>query len=72
MAKIATFLKSKKHLTESELKPINTAVSSPNSIFSVNTFNAYVHSKNFNPIATDLKTTWDNIEPFIIKIWELI
>ncbi len=72
VSKVSSHLKNNKHLTNAELKPVNTAVSSPNSIFSVNTFNAYVHSKNFNPIATDLKTTWDNIEPFIVKMWELI
>lgn len=68
---VSNYLKDRKFLTKDELKPINTAVSSPNSIFSINTFNAYVHNKHFNPLADDLKTTWDNIEPFITKLWEL-
>jgi len=71
ISKVSEYLKKEKLLTKDELKPINTAVSSPNSIFSVNTFNAYVHNKHFNPIDSDLKTTWDNIEPFITKLWEL-
>lgn len=69
--RVSEYLKKEKHLTKDELKPINTTVSSPNSIFSINTFNAYVHNKYFNPIDSDLKTTWDNIEPFITKLWEL-
>lgn len=71
ISRVSDYLKKEKLLTKDELKPINTAVSSPNSIFSVNTFNAYVHNKHFNPIDSDLKTTWDNIEPFITKLWEL-
>ena len=71
ISKVSDYLKENKLLTKNELKPINTSISNPNSIFSINTFNAYVHNKHFNPIATDLKTTWDNIEPFITKLWEL-
>lgn len=69
---VATYLKDNNHLDRHGLKPIQTAVSSPNSILSINTFNAYVHNKHFNPIPNDLKITWDNIELFIVKIWELI
>jgi hypothetical protein len=69
---VTDFLDKNSYLTKQQLKPINTMVSSPNSLFSINTFNAYVHNKYFNPIANELKITWDNIEPFIKKIWELI
>jgi len=57
-------------LTKKQLKPIKTTTSDPDSIFSINTFNAYVHNPDFHPSASDLKATWDNIEPFIRKIWE--
>ncbi len=70
--RVSQHLKSNNFLTEYQLKPINTAISNPNSILSINTFNAYIHSRHFNPLPDDLKITWDNVEPFVTKIWELI
>lgn len=59
-------------MNRNELKPINTCATNPNDICSINTFNAYVHNIGFDPKVIDLKTSWDNMEPFIIKLWELI
>jgi hypothetical protein len=53
-------------------KPFNTAISSPNSILSINTLNAYVHNKQFSPSEKDLKIAWDNYQPFLMKLWEQI
>lgn len=63
-------LLAEKKINKQQLKPINTAVSSPNGIFSTNTFNAYVHNRHFTPIPNELKLTWDRMEPFMQKIWE--
>ena len=62
----------KKIITKHQSKPISTAVTNVNSIFSINTFNAYVHNREFSPIPKDLKTTWDGFETFIKKLWETI
>ena len=70
ISEVKNYLKQKKLLTREQLKPVDIAISNPSSIFSVNTFNAYVHNEHLNPIASDLKTTWDNLEPFILKMWE--
>jgi hypothetical protein len=59
----------KKILTKDELKPVNTAVSSQDYLGSTNTLNAYIHNYNMQPLPTDLKTTWDNMEKFIKAIW---
>ena len=56
--------------TKHELKPITTAVADINSIFSINTFNAYVHNQHFAPKAKDLKVTWDNFKVFMEKLWD--
>lgn len=72
LQKVVTYLKGNNLLDKNKLKPINIAISNPNSILSINTFHAYVHNPHFHPIATDLKTTWDNIAPFITQLWELI
>lgn len=67
-----TYLVDNKHLTKDEVKPVNMAISSENSILSVNTMHAYVHNRNFQPLIQDLKQGWDNIEVFIKKLWELM
>lgn len=51
-------------LTKLELKPIRTAASTTDDLFSANTLNAYVHNPKMQPIAKDLKVTWDNTEVF--------
>lgn len=61
-----------KYLTDDQVKPISVAISNPNSILSINTMHAYVHNPNMHPTATDLKITWDNIQVFIVKLWELM
>ena len=66
----AKYFKDNKLLDQYELKPIMTSISNPNSFLSVNTLNAYVHNLHFTPTSTDLKTTWDNIEVFIKKVWD--
>lgn len=68
----ATYLETKNILTKQQLKPIRTASSNPNSILSVNTFNAYIHNRHFHPTEKDLKTAWDNMQLFLEKILELI
>ena len=69
---VTKHLEDNKFLTKHELKSIRMAGSNPNSLFSVNTFNAYVHNATVNPIPKDLKTSWDNLSGFVEKIWELI
>lgn len=57
-------------MTSQELQPVDKAVFSDNSIFSINTFNAYVHNPNFYPNSKDIKIAWNNLGRFIEKIWE--
>jgi hypothetical protein len=56
-------------MTKKELLAVNKAAADPNSLFSTVTLNAYVHNVNFYPSSSELKTTWDNLEPFIEKLW---
>lgn len=70
LQKIGEKLLAAKIINKQQLKPINSAVSSPNGIFSTNTFNAYIHNRHFTPIANELKLTWDRMELFMQKIWE--
>jgi hypothetical protein len=56
-------------MEKKELHAVNKAASDPNSLFSTVTLNAYVHNSAFYPSSSELKTSWDNLEPFIEKLW---
>lgn len=62
----------KKVMKAPELKGIRTSVSDPHKVLSINTFNAYVHNNNFGPSGDDLKITWNNIQLFMVRVWENI
>ncbi|MBU0612305.1 hypothetical protein KKB58_02710, partial [Patescibacteria group bacterium] len=67
---ICTFMENKKILTRDRLKGIRMATTSQDSIFSTDTFNAYVHNRHFSPSSILLKETWDNMQEFMQKVWE--
>lgn len=56
-------------MSHKDLISANKVANDPNSVLSTQTLNAYVHNKNFYPSASELKTSWDNLEPFIVKLW---
>lgn len=43
-----------------------------NSIWGVDTMNAYVHSNKLSPVPIDIQTTWDNIQDFMVTLWSQI
>ena len=55
--------------TKSELHGIR-ALMQRNHPLSIDSLNAYVHNQHYSPKVSDLTTTWDNIEPFIIGLWK--
>jgi hypothetical protein len=36
----------------------------------VDTLHAWVHDRNFSPAPIELRTAWNNLEPFIKRLWE--
>jgi hypothetical protein len=68
-SKVINDVKGKQSLTNDAIKPMDIAISNKNSIFSMRTFNSYVHNKNFNPIPKDLLLTWDNFSNLITILW---
>jgi hypothetical protein len=56
--------------TRSELKGARTITTSKDSMFSMDTFNDYVHNRHFSPTIDALTTGWDNIQTFLQKLWE--
>lgn len=69
---VASDLETKGILDKNKLKGAYTASTMKDSIFSIDTFNAFVHNKDFNPDSEQLKKNWDNLEIFFVKLWELI
>lgn len=69
LGSICDELQARNTLDKHQAKGIRTAVSNKDSLVAVDTFNSYVHNLHLAPIAKDLKTTWDNIQPFITALW---
>jgi hypothetical protein len=66
---VADYVAKEGLLEKNKLKPVRVAASSRDALFSTDTLHAYVHNKDFAPKAGDLKTTWDNMQPFMETIW---
>ena len=56
--------------TKSQLFGDTTIIHNKNHILSVDSLNAYVHNKDYYPSASDLKSSWDNIQIFVQHLWE--
>lgn len=69
---VSNYLESNNHLDKHKLKAIRNSVSNNNHVLSIETFNSYVHNKHLSPTENDLKIAWDNIELFVVKLWDLI
>ena len=57
-------------LPEKNRKPIRVAANDKDSIFAPNTFSAFIHNPDYSPTARELKTVWNNFQPFIEHLWE--
>jgi hypothetical protein len=66
---VAQHMESNGIMDKKALHAVRKAASDPNSLLSTVTLNAYVHNVHFYPSASELKTSWDNLEPFIEKLW---
>lgn len=69
LSTIADHLEAHSLCTKAELKGVRALVSNRDHVLSVDSLNAFVHNKDYSPTPTDLKTTWDNLQVFIERIW---
>jgi hypothetical protein len=67
---VADYFEANKILTKNELRAIRQMTASKNQTQSIKTFHSYVHNKDVTPSSYDLKSAWDDIWPFIEKVWE--
>jgi hypothetical protein len=66
---ISSDLENRSIMTKNELRTARQMSSSPSQNNSIKTFHAYVHNKDVTPLAKDLQSAWDDLWPFIEKIW---
>lgn len=60
------YLYKEKIADETILKAVKLLTKERNSIWGVDTMNAYVHSNKLSPVPIDIQTTWDNIQDFMV------
>jgi hypothetical protein len=65
----ADFLENNNKATKGQLRGIRSLIANRHHVLSVDSLNAYVHNQDYTPTATDLKTSWDNIEIFVEQLW---
>lgn len=68
--KVINELKTAGVLNNKEAQALLSTIASPDELFSTPTLNAYVHNRNIQPKASDLKITWDNMELLMKNIWK--
>jgi len=67
---IAKYMSGNGMATTNELKGIRSITQGQDSMYSIDTFNDYVHNRFFSPTVDSLKTNWDNIQIFMQKLWD--
>lgn len=72
VAEVATHLETNKLADKHICKGIRTDTTNKNDLLGIETWHAYVHNAKFSPTAPNLIISWDNIQPFIEKVWENI
>lgn len=70
LSAVADHVKAQAILTEDQLKPVYLASKSQHTPFSTDTLNAYMHNRSLSPRPSELKSTWDDMQPFVEKLWQ--
>lgn len=70
LSAVMDFMTTNNVMNKKELKPIRDAMSKTSSPISTESLNAYVHNASFNPKPLELKTSWDDMQAFISKLWQ--
>lgn len=69
---VANHLESKKLADAAICKGIKAAIKDSNDILGIDTWHAYVHNNRFAPKASNLNITWDNMQDFVVTLWNNI
>lgn len=67
---VANHLESTNVMSDKELAGVRRASEDKRILGStIVTFHAYVHNKDYSPVPSDLRVTWDNLQLFFERIW---
>lgn len=67
---VANYFESNQIMTTSQLLPIKKAAGGQTLLSaSIKTMHGYVHNRHFSPVSSELKTAWDDFQPFMENIW---
>lgn len=66
---VAQYLEDNNLLDKHQLQGIRSLHANRFHVLSVDSMNAYIHNKDYNPTATDLKANWDSIQVFVQGLW---
>ncbi|MCB8986910.1 MAG: hypothetical protein H6661_04080 [Ardenticatenaceae bacterium] len=70
LEKVASYFEANDTMTKDQLAPVLKAASGQTMLVaSVKSMNQYVHNRYFNPIPTELKATWDDLQKFMECLW---
>lgn len=69
---VIAHLKQAKAVNKDITKGIEMVINNENSPLSTESLNSYVHNYRVSPIADNLITEWDNIQPFFESLWQAI
>jgi hypothetical protein len=69
---VANHLESKKLADAAICKGVKAAIKDSNDILGIDTWHAYVHNNRFSPKAPNLNITWDNMQDFMVILWNNI
>ena len=69
LSKVKEHVKASKLMSDKEMQPVNVAIGDNSSILGTDSLNAYVHSEWMNPDPLRLKTSWNNLQLFLERLW---
>ena len=69
LKKVAEIMEREGIANRDELKGVRVITQPKDSLYSMDTFNDYVHNRHFSPTPMDLKINWDNVQVFVEKLW---
>ncbi len=72
IVEVANHMESNGRADKHICKGIRSHANNKDDLLGVETLHAYVHNNKFSAIPTNMIITWDNVQPFIERVWQNI